>query len=244
MAYPEILRKIVKKLLASQGLTLTGLNPGRPTMENACRAIASRGHLLSTVIDIGASDGRWSKDFIRYYPESHYLLIEAQSIHEPKLKAFCAEHPGSQYVLAAAGESSGEINFDAAVPLGGQASYTPFGKHNLVVPVTTVDKEVESRRLPGPYLLKLDTHGFEVPILRGARGALESTGIIVMECYNYRIAPECLLFDEMCAHLRTLGFQCIDLADPMFRPHDDTLWQMDLIFVRKDWKGLAYFEYD
>lgn len=244
MAYPEILRRIVKKILASQGFTLTGLNPGRPTMENACRAIASRGHPLSTVIDIGASDGRWSLDLIRYYPDSHYLLFEAQPIHEPMLKAFCGVHPKSQYVLAAAGESAGEIFFDAAVPLGGQASYTPFVDHNLVVPVTTVDIEVETRQLPGPYLLKLDTHGFEVPILRGAQRTLEATEIIVMECYNYRIAPECLLFDEMCTHLRTLGFQSIDMADPMFRPHDDTLWQMDLVFVRKDWPGLAYTEYD
>jgi FkbM family methyltransferase len=244
MAYPKVLSRIVKKLLASKGLTLTGLNPGRPTMDNACRAIASRGHSLSTVIDIGASDGRWSLDFMRYYPDSQYLLIEAQPVHEPMLKVFCNEHPKSQYVLAAAGESSGEIFFDSALPLGGQASYTPFAEHNLVVPVITVDVEVETRRLPGPYLIKLDTHGFEVPILRGARRTLEATEIIIMECYNYHIAPECLLFDEMCASLRGLGFQCIDLADPMFRPHDDTLWQMDLVFVHKNWPGLSYTEYD
>jgi hypothetical protein len=53
-----------------------------------------------------------------------------------------------------------------------------------------------------------------------------------------------LLFDEMCAYLRTLGFQSIDLADPMYRPHDDTLWQMDLVFVRNNWPGLLYSLYD
>ncbi len=244
MPYPGIFRKLVKKLLASRGLTITSLNPGRPTMDNACRAIAARGHSISAVIDIGASDGRWSLDFMRYYPNSQYLLIEAQPVHEPKLKTFCQAHPNSQYVLAAAGEAAGKIYFDAAVPLGGQASYTPFAEHNLVVPVTTVDIEVESRKLPGPYLVKLDTHGFEAPILRGAQRTLANTEAIVMECYNYRIAPECLLFDEMVAHLRGLGFRCVDLADPMFRPHDDTLWQMDLVFVRTDWPGLDSLDYD
>ncbi len=239
MPYPLILRKLVKKILASRGLTITSLTPSRPTMVNACKAIAARHQPISTVIDIGASDGRWSLEFMSNYPESRYLLIEAQPVHEPALKRFCIEHPNSQYVLAAAGESIGQIFFDASLPLGGQASYTPFPHHNLVVPVTKVDHEVEARNLPGPYLLKFDTHGFEVPILRGANMVLASTQAIIMECYNFRVAPECLLFDEMCAYLRTLNFQCVDLADPWFLFQKDILWQMDLVFIRKEWPGFA-----
>jgi hypothetical protein len=39
--------------------------------------------------------------------------------------------------------------------------------------VTTVDIEVAQRALLGPYLIKLDAHGFEVPILIGAQEALK-----------------------------------------------------------------------
>ena len=232
--------KFLKKMLASQGLRLTRLTPGRDTMEGACKAIAARKHPIATVIDLGASDGRWSRDFMRFYPKSRYLLIEAQPVHEDDLKAFCEAHPNAEYVLAAAGNAPGEIYFDDATPLGGQASYTPTSRHKARLPMTTVDDEVRSRQLPGPYLLKFDTHGFELPILEGARETLKNTEIIIMECYNHRISPESLLFDEMCAHLRTLGFQTIDLADPLFRPYDDTLWQLDFVFVRADWPGLQY----
>ena len=32
-----------------------------------------------------------------------------------------------------------------------------------------LDKEIQKRKLRPPYLLKLDTHGFEIPILEGAK---------------------------------------------------------------------------
>jgi FkbM family methyltransferase len=178
------------------------------------------------------------------FPDCHYLLIEAQAVHEPGLRRFVQQHPKAQYVLAAAGDTYGRIFFDATAPLGGQASYTPYPANNIEVPVTTVDREVTDRQLTGPYLLKFDTHGFEVPILKGALQTLRETDVIVMECYNFHVAPEALLFDEMCGYLKTQGFRCIDLVDPMFRPHDGAFWQMDLIFVRDDRPEFAYSLYE
>ncbi len=35
-------------------------------------------------------------------------------------------------------------------------------------PAITIDDAVAHHGLVGPYLLKLDTHGFEVPIIEGA----------------------------------------------------------------------------
>jgi hypothetical protein len=40
------------------------------------------------------------------------------------------------------------------------------------------------------------------------------------------------------------GFRCIDLVDPMHRPHDDSLWQMDLVFARKDRPEFSYRGYE
>ena len=91
-----------------------------------------------------------------------------------------------------------------------------------------------ARRAQDRYFMKLDTHGFEVPILDGASQTLTETDVIIMECYNFRIAPECLLFFEMCDYLKGFGFRCIDLVDPHHRPYDDSLWQMDLVFVREN----------
>lgn len=206
--------------------------------------MARRGHAFESVIDIGASDGRWSAALMRLYPASRYLLVEAQPVHEEMLRRFCGQHPNAEYVLAAAGRERGQIHFSAANPFGGQASYTPY-QHDksIVVPVVTIDEEVASRGLRPPYLLKLDTHGFEVPILDGCRNALGETEAIVMECYNFNISPECLLFHEMCHHLAQLGFRCIDLFDTMNRPYDGAFWQMDMVFVKKDRPEFTYRQF-
>jgi hypothetical protein len=61
-----------------------------------------------------------------------------------------------------------------------------------------------------------------------------------MECYNYRISPDSLLFFEMCAHLATMGFRCVDLAEPRYRPYDNSFWQADLVFTRSDREQFNY----
>jgi FkbM family methyltransferase len=178
-----------------------------------------------------------------YFPGCNYLLIEAQPIHEKSLREFCQKHPNAQVAMAAAGDQSGTIYFDAADPLGGQASHHPYPSHNIEVPLTTVDHEVETRKLRGPFLLKTDTHGFEVPIIQGAANSLKETDVIVMECYNFKVAPECLLFFEMCEFLRSYGFRCIDMVDVSLRLHDDALWQMDIVFVRESRPEFLYLSY-
>lgn len=233
MTIRRTLANLVNSVLAPFGVALRKTKYDRSTMEHALQTIGRRSHDAQTVVDIGASDGRWSADLMRYLPTKKYLLVEAQPIHEPRLKVFCQAHPNAQFVLAAAGERQGSLFFDASDPFGGQASLTPF-QDAIEVPVTTIDHEVQTRSLSGPFILKFDTHGFELAILRGAVETLRATDVVVMECYNFQIAPECLLFFEMCEHLRGLGFRPVDLVDPMHRPYDDSFWQMDIVFVRED----------
>ena len=154
----QILKNGIRKLLASQGYALVRTQQTLGTMDGAFRTIAKRKHSFNTVIDVGASNGSWTSSLMEYFPMCQYLLIEAQPIHSNDLGQFSHEHKNVQFVLAAAGETPGEIYFDATDPLGGQASYIPYTSNNIQVPVTTIDYEIQARRLAGPYLIKLDTH--------------------------------------------------------------------------------------
>lgn len=245
------IHRTIQSLLGVVGLALVRTQPtenraiiNRSTMRGAIRALAQRGYQVQTIIDIGASDGRWSLDAMEFFPISQYLLIEAQGFHEENLKIFTRQHPNSQYVLAAAGDSVGKIYFDAGDPFGGQASHTPFAINNVELPVTTIDAEVAQRQLTGPFLIKFDTHGFELPILKGAPQTLNNTEVIIMECYAQHLMPDSLNFAQMCQHLDTLGFRCIDVVDPVWRAYDDSFWQMDLIFVRKERSEFSYTAYE
>lgn len=236
------MKKQIKSLFNKVGLGIVKTEFNRSFPNFAFENIQRRGHQINTVIDIGASDGRWTTDFQVYYPNAQYLLIEAQSVHQPSLERLQTANKNIHVVLAAAGENQGTIYFDASNPFGGQAATTPFAS-SIEVPVTSLDHEVQRLGLAAPYLIKFDTHGFELPILRGAQETLKQTEVIIMECYNFKIAPEALLFNEMCDYMSTLGFRCIDLYDPLHRLHDHSFWQMDLVFIRSDRPEFQYNKY-
>jgi FkbM family methyltransferase len=205
-----------------------------PTLANALRRLQARNIPITTIIDVGASNGCWSEKIIAIYPRADVLCIEAQAAHQPALERFQALHPRARVVISAAGNKPGEIYFDGGDLFGGQASSTPFAKNNVVVPVTTIDAEVARNQLRGPFLVKLDTHGYEVPILEGAERTLAQTDLLMIEVYNFKIGDQALLFFELCAWLGKKGFGCLDLYDLMHRPSDNAFWQMDILFARAD----------
>lgn len=200
---------------------------------------------VRTVVDIGASDGRWAREAQQHLTADRWLLVEAQAVpHETALQAFAASDPRVSYVIAAAGDREGVIHFDANDPFGGVASETTTGDRDIVVPVSTIDRLVADRGLAGPFLVKLDTHGYELPILEGARETLQQTSVLVVEAYNIRLRDGAPLFHELCAFLNERGFRTVDMCDPLWRPADGALWQMDMVFIpasRPEFTNTSYW---
>lgn len=203
------------------------------TMDAMLKRLAERVQPAS-VIDVGASDGRWSALAQSHWPAAHLLLIEADPRHWEALDRF-ASGPGRHAVHALCGDHVGTGHFasDPNDPWGGQGcEHARPDTHE--VPCTTVDHEVERLGLPGPYLLKLDTHGFEQQILRGAGPTLPQCCALVIEAYTCTLQVGAWRFWELCHYLEGRGFVPTDMADPMWRPLDGRLWQLDLTFELAD----------
>jgi FkbM family methyltransferase len=187
---------------------------------------------IGAVIDVGASDGRWADEARRYFPASQFFLIEAQAIHEPRLRRFCKRHAWARFVIAAASDRAGEVWFDDSEPFGGQASVTRSQHANTATLAMRIDDVVRDNQLPGPYVIKLDTHGYEVPILAGAEETLENTDMVIIETYNFPLTDQSLRFHEMVAFMEDRGFRVIDFSEPLWRKKDRAFWQFDLFFLR------------
>jgi FkbM family methyltransferase len=201
--------------------------------------------LVGTVIDVGASDGCWSEAMMPHFPNANYLLVEAQeATHGAALKRFRATHSNVTYEFCAAGDHDGEIHFEASGPFGGVAAKTPFLKNDISVAMKTIDGLVRRNNLGGPYVLKLDTHGFEVPILEGAHAVLAEASMLIIEAYNFTLCPGALRFCELTTYLENHGFRCVDMFDLMWRPSDNALWQMDMVFLPSAHPCFQINEYD
>lgn len=201
------------------------------SMESALRRCISRGLDVNTVIDVGASNGCWSETCMRVLPKARYLLIEAQEPHRKDLKNFTAIHKSSEFTISAAGNRQGKIYFDNGGLFAGLASEVPLESNCIEVPVTTIDFEVRTRKLSPPYCIKLDTHGFEVPILEGAVETLKQTNLVIIETYNYQLTKDSLKYFQMNEYMESLGFSSIEIADLMLRKKDNSFWQMDTFYI-------------
>jgi FkbM family methyltransferase len=218
--------KVIDKLLLRLGLIRNQLALDA-VLERCCK----RGTRVASVIDVGASNGCWSKRVVKRFPQASFLMVEARQEHEKGLQKTVRTCPGFDYVIAAAGNRVGSIYFDASQLFGGLASDTPFAQNCIEVPVTTIDTLVREKGLKPPFLIKLDTHGFEAPILEGARETLAQSSLVILETYNFTIADKSLRFYEMCAHMEQFGLRCVDICEPMHRPGDGAFWQIDIVFA-------------
>jgi FkbM family methyltransferase len=213
------------------------------TMEGALQRCTERGLEVNSVIDVGASDSMWSRMCIKFLPDAKYLMIEAQDAHKEGLEKFRVENVNADYVIAAAGSREGNIFFDNGGLFGGLASETPFDKNCIEVPVVTIDSEIKRRKLQPPFLIKLDTHGFEVPILKGAREALKQAELVIIETYNYQLTTDSLKYYQMCEYMEKLGFSTIEIVDFSQRRFDNSFWQMDTFFIPSNRKEFTYNSY-
>jgi FkbM family methyltransferase len=214
-----------------------------PTLAGFLERLARFEIPFRTVIDVGASNGMWMRELLGRFPGKRGLLIEARREHEPALAALRAEHPQIDYAICAAADREGEVHFHAGDLFGGLAAHAPFREHDIVVPARTLDALAAEREPEAPFLLKLDTHGFEEQILAGAAGVLGRTSVAVIEAYNHRMGFGNLLFPELCGLMGRKGFRCLDFFDPLYRPHDGAFWQADFAFVREDWPGFRHTAY-
>ena len=237
------LLKTINLLLSKFGVKIVNNSQDKFSMSSGLQRIVDHGVEVKSIIDIGASDGKWSMNAMPFFPDAQFHAIEPLEEREKALQYLKQKHKRFGYELCVAGNTNNEkVLLNVAKDLDGSTVGGRGGAHRYVKQ-KTIDSFVTSNKLSGPFLLKFDTHGFELPILEGTKETLLDTNIIIMEVYNFKITDYSLLFFEMCGHMHRLGFQCGDIVDPMLRVYDKAFWQMDIFFYRQGCKIFDYNEY-
>ena len=231
---------LVNSLLRFFGVKLVRSIAGDFDMWAAVQRITKHKIPVNSIIDIGASNGSWSLRAMKFFPGASYLAIEPLQEQETALKKIAEKNQNFEYALCVAGDMDDQqVRLNVTDDLDG-SSVDSMGGESRDVPVRTLDKLISEKGLNGPFLLKFDTHGYEIPILSGANKTLKNTNIIIMEVYNFNITEHAERFHQMCVHMEELGFRCYDIASPVLRLHDQAFWQMDILFCRSDAKVFSH----
>ncbi len=101
------------------------------------------------------------------------------------------------------------------------------------VPAITLDQICQEKCTKGPYLIKIDTQGSELDVLRGAENVIQETKFVITEVSFFQFFAGGPQFYDCVKFMKERGFVCYDMFDLSYRPLDGAMSQVDLAFVRE-----------
>jgi FkbM family methyltransferase len=194
------------------------------------------GFYPAAIIDVGAYQGEWSRMARRIYADAPIYMFEANAQKEPILSRVIAEIGRARYRIGLLGPRAAE-----SVPFYLMETGSSVLPENTSLPRTTARLAMATldqllfagEPIPGPYFLKLDVQGFELEILRGAARVLEDTEAALLEVSLLEYNQGAPLLAEVVAFMQSRGLVVYDISGFFRRESDDTLYMVDLLFVRE-----------
>lgn len=203
-----------------------------PHMTYGLMALAERGFIPATIVDVGAFQGEWSRTVRQIWPNSRLVMVEPNVAGQLEL-AHVAKELNAELI----GELLGAEN-DLTVPFNVMGSGSSIMPERSGVQRTTehrclrtLDSLLQNARPPG--LLKIDAQGYELQILKGAAQILPSIELVLLEIAIIEINEGAPLLDEVVLFMKERGFVTYDIWQIHRRPLDGALNQVDFAFVRE-----------
>lgn len=192
---PACVKIAIKLRNQLEGIIAAHLNDGIDMSLDGELWLINRVAPKATVfIDVGANIGAWSKVFLsKMTGPPKGFLFEPSPLAVSYLNAnFRQEIKDNlvEIIAAAVCEKSGTMDFYMEESAGETSSL--ISKHSrpqarkISVKTTTIDAEVEKRKLRFIDFLKIDAEGYDLHVLRGAENCLKdkTVGVIQFE-YNH-----------------------------------------------------------
>lgn len=198
---------------------------------NCLETLRQIGVPISTVIDVGIQHS--TPVLIKVFPDLPHVLFEPVEEYYPHIRK---NYAGLTYSLveAAVSDFDGQLTLHTEKKTRGDEISHSYIVHaatpsSRTVRALTLDAYFMDTASPGPYLLKIDVEGPDVPasIIRGSKNVLKDTSVVVIEMTVDKFMERAILLHEA-------GFDIWDVCDLCY--YGDCLWQADVVFVKRELK--------
>jgi len=190
------------------------------------------------IVDVGANHGMWTREALKYFPDSYYTLFEPQKELENSVKDLLA-NPRIKFNPVGAGSQAG--NFKLTIGKSDTESsfiYTEKeaaegGARQIEVPIVTLNEFLGKMDVPTPDLIKVDAEGFDFEVLKGSSDFIGKTEIFVVEV---SVAFESMdnSFLKMMNFMDEMGYKIFEITQMMrFETHGG-LGLAELCFIKKN----------
>lgn len=184
---------------------------------------------IKSVLDIGANQGYFSMSIRNSFPDVDILMIEANPFCDNFLKK-----TGIPYEMICLSDTEKEVKFyfEDNNFVGTGASYYLektewYSKQNFTNLNTKRLDDVVSK----PYdLIKLDTQGSELDIMRGGSKTVDSAKFILIETSLIEYNENAPLKKEVFNYMSSIGFRPLEMVEEHFM--NNKVFQEDWIFEK------------
>jgi FkbM family methyltransferase len=204
---------------------------------------------ISCALDIGANVGQFGQLLRLLGYKGRIISFEPASNARRKLESLAAQdHDWMVYPCGCGATSSmAKLNvFDtdtfSTIHQVSDSGSKHFGEYlsessGEVIEVRTLDEILGALYKPGflpRLLLKTDTQGYDLEVLKGALPSLDSVDLVVTEAAAEAIYEGAPLYDEIFAFLKMHGFVPSGFYPTGHRKDRLVMMEFDAIFVRDD----------
>jgi FkbM family methyltransferase len=210
------------------------------SIEHRLAVLKNSGVVISHFLDIGAYRGEFTRVVKTHWPEVKVWQIEADERQQPWLQsdaviALLSDKPNQELDFFT-------LNNENSITTGSSVykELTQYYKNPIVVKkrTTTLDDIAKRVNFRGNWknsgLMKLDTQGSELDILRGSENFLATyqPKYMVIETSVKPYNLEAPLVGDVIDYMRTKDYQILDIMHCMY-DNNESLLQIDILFNKK-----------
>jgi FkbM family methyltransferase len=200
-------------------------------------AIKGLGFAPSHIIDIGANRGSWTRQAVRFFPNSHYTLIEPQDHLKRYVQDLVKRGHSIQWINAGVSDKAGTLAFTVS-SRDDSSSFVPTqeearrdGLTQVSVAVKTLNEIVAASNMGVPDMVKIDAEGFDLKVLSGASDLFGKTEIFLAEAIIFGRKDENTL-SAVLDKMASAGYLMIDITAINRSPKTGLLWLCEVAFIR------------
>ncbi len=204
--------------------------------------LKNKGFNPKVIYDIGAHEGNWTQQIRKIYPDSQFILFEANEIHKPALEKtacpyFCVLLGNQEKTVTFySNGTTGDSVFLEQTKYFKQSGVDYVEKNMKMIPLSSL---ISKHRIALPDFVKMDVQGAEKIIIEGGIDIIKHAEAIVIESkileYN-KGAPSA---HEIMVLMDQLGYSLQDIFECHYLPSGE-LNEIDLLFVKKDSKLIKH----
>jgi FkbM family methyltransferase len=208
-------------------------------------ATLSKGHHALTILDVGANKGQTALEFARWFPGASVHCLEPYPAVFEQLRRATQAFPNVKACNIAVGEKDGvaqlllnkaDVTNSLLKNAEGISQFSPaewvepIGSVN--VSMTTLDQYCAKQNIERINVLKIDSQGYELNILKGASRLLKERRIhiIYLELLFVPLYQGQACFEDVYAHLKLHQYKLVGFYNRALHTDKSLKW-CDGLFV-------------